>query len=223
MTARVATLSPIKTWNANLRSTLQSARETSAAPKTPTAEPSSTPTSSPSPSPNATIHALAGEWRTYRNEEIGFQFEYPALYDINYRGMECSPTFHSPGRRGLLWEGGVGLRIWFRGRGGRGIELETYLETYLQQLIDSGARISDTPEFVENSGQIVMGPNGEEKVTIEYRFGTLNRYGSTTFILKNDRFVEIIDTAGAACDYDDIGVYEYEAALRIIETFQFID
>jgi hypothetical protein len=63
--------------------------------------------------------------------------------------------------------------------------------------------------------------NGIRAVTVEYRFGGLNRYGTITLIEKDERIFAFNLTAGAFCDIPESGVREFDAFLHMIATFQF--
>jgi len=62
--------------------------------------------------------------------------------------------------------------------------------------------------------------NELEAVTIEYRFGGLNRYGTSTFLIRNNDIFVFNFTAGGFCDLSEIGLDEFTAYKHAVTTFK---
>ena len=182
------------------------------------------PAASPTPSPMSTpsleeLSALVGIWKTYANDEIGIQFEYPAVYDLAMIGPNrCFPSFSVAEEEEYLWRGSVGQRIWFRASEAAESDVEYYANQFLE-----ASELKPAQEFYRQSGQIIIGEHGEQKLTVEYRFGIMQRWGVSTFVLHDGTLIEIDYNTGGGCDFPDLGVYEYDVYIHIVESLEPLD
>lgn len=182
-------------------------------------------------SPEATldISHLSGVYKTYHNEEYGFTFEYPAVFDDGPYPGACALYEDSNGSYPALYHVYVGHRTWISVVDAEGMSLSEYLDEF----IASGQRMAEEDSDIifmvtplvfseEENGQIFTDENGNQYVTLEYRFGLTNRYGRITIFSHDGYFIEIDFTAGLFCDFPEIDIYETRASLKILESFMLL-
>lgn len=139
----------------------------------------------------------------YQNDQFGFEFLHP---------KECALTEQPEGAIGLA--GGpvhlsvvVGSRLELHVSDSGGLSLADYVSQVTGQLEARGASI--------DSVMPAAPVDGVEAVTIQYRFGGLNRYGEATFFERNGSVYDVGFTAGAfSCD-------EPQAYQLVLSTFRF--
>jgi len=154
-------------------------------------------------SPSATVDnkKFVGVWKKYHNKAHGFSFDYPAIYDeapYIFCGVKTDQDRVSLGGRSDLL---------FLDSGG--LDLQEYVS---QTLKDYGY----TPQ-TQKSGTI----DGHDSITIDYRFGGLNRFGTFTMFKRDELIFAFSFTAGAICDIPQAQIFEFDAYWHMIETFQF--
>lgn len=168
------------------------------------------------------LQEYAGRWLTYKNQEYGITFDYPAIYEIEPYVNNCSLRETQGSPDSSLLNITVGQRIWIDIKDAKGKTFEESFGEELERLM-SRDDISLTTESDAEPGEIMIGAQGEKRVTIEYRFGSLNRYGVETLIGNEDYLIEVNFTAGAWCDVPEIDLFEFQAAAKVLDTFQFVD
>jgi hypothetical protein len=136
-------------------------------------------------------------WRTYRNERYSFTFEYPAIYDEEaYRDScglkEIENGIHLGTQINLLILDSGGMT----------------LADYANNLIQSKGWSVDA-----QTNELISG--GIDALTIQYRFGGTNRFGTVTLVWYKYQIFEFGFTAGGFCDY------EPEAYDHMLESFLF--
>jgi len=137
------------------------------------------------------------------NNKYGYSFEYPKLYETNTYST-CMPTV---------------------------IDSDYYLQ-YLRfgYRSELAIAVNKLPSFDQFVDQWIIGMDIEYKdyqwindikaITVDYRFGGLNRFGTTTFIGQDDLVFIFNFTAGGSCDLDEIGLDEYTIYRHAVETFK---
>ena len=130
---------------------------------TATLQPDQTSIPAPAAAPSQTQTSTAALWKTYRNETYGFSFEYPAIYDEPAYRDSCGLKENSEGIR-------LGLRSGLRISNSGGWSLEQYANDLLTG--------RDWSVDVPKNGIV----SGLEALTVEYRFGGANRYGTFTLV-----------------------------------------
>jgi hypothetical protein len=152
---------------------------------------------------SSTSESDTSDWMTYRNEEHGFKFQYPKIYDTKEEYQSCRITerdgeFNIGGRSSLSIVNSE----------------EINLSKYVDQLINIKIEDIDAKE----SRYI----NGREAISISYRFGGVGRFGVATFLFKDKKVFTFNYTAGASiCDYKDIS--DYVVYEKMVSTFRFIE
>ena len=157
-------------------------------------------------------------WQTYRNEEYGFEFEYPSIPPecqnciINDRLL--SDRYFSLGRFLLkvedLEEASLSAQVYK-------LFPEEWEEVQVEK-IDDGQYIKET--FVESREIINLGD--KEAIKIDYRFGGTGRFGTATFVEKKGKVFSFGFTAGGFCCLWENKIYEEEIYRAIISTFSFL-
>lgn len=158
----------------------------------PAEAPSATPGAAATPQP-APAASQVGAWKTFRSERYRFEFRYPDSCGV----IERDGSFHIGGR----------------------IELavidsnESNLSEYVTSFIND--KVSTNGWTVESRSSRLVA--GKEAITVEYRFGGSNRYGTATFIRGNGRVhVWGLTAGGFSCD-------EQLVYNPILSSFRFIE
>lgn len=146
---------------------------------------------------NATV-----DWKTYRNEEYRFEFKYPKFFT---KENGCS-----------IEESENGISIGYRAElsivDSGGLVLEEYVN---QDASAEGIEI----EFKEKT---TVG--GKDAIKVSYRTIGVGRYGTDTYLLKENKVYIFSFFAGSECpatsenDYSELAVLD-----DIISTFRFIE
>jgi hypothetical protein len=140
------------------------------------------------------------EWQTYRNEEYGFEFKYPPVPDCGFCKIDQADE-----------EGFTINRTSVDVENLEGLTLSEFVDKKLESI-----------EMIESREEILV--DGEEGISVAYRFGGTNRYAKATFIEKNNEATMISFSAGGfCCPKDEDKVYELEVYDAIISTFKFIE
>jgi len=140
-------------------------------------------------------------WSIYHNSQYGFTFEYPTVYDEASYKDSCGIKENNDGIH-------LGHRIDLLFLESNGLNLTEYANDLLQNK-------GWTLESLKNATI-----NGLETVTVEYRFGGTNRFGTFTLIEHNSRIFALNFSAGSFCDIPEAKVSEPEVYSHILETFQ---
>jgi len=141
-------------------------------------------------------------WKVYQDVNGRFSFEYPAAYDAPaYRDL-CAPRAAEDGAR-------VGMRS----------EI-VFLESAGASLAEAAERLARDKEWTEESRTDAT-IDGHPALTLEYRFGGLNRYGALTLTSAGDQLLAFGFSAGAMCDIPEAGMTELKAFQRARASFRF--
>ena len=181
-----------------------------------------TPSVTPRPTRTSTPTLSATQylaWSTFQSDEYGIAFEFPLYFDLP--PYDCGPHISS-GENGAVLEIGLGYRIWISGTPFEQsqVNLSQYLEQRTQEL-EAG---TETRITAITWGYV----GGERAVTVEFRFGSLNRYGIQTFFVRDNLLYTATFTAGGTCDFlpinpENIRLSEFEAYWHMLSTWRFLD
>ena len=120
-------------------------------------------------------------WRSYRSDQLGFEFTYPPACEVNQQDDGLS----------------VGARIDLVVVYDNGVALGDYVD----QLVEDKTRSGDWR--LESKQAVVAGENNA--IRVEYRFGGVGRYGTALFLQRGGRIYIWGFTAGASiCDEPDV-------------------
>jgi hypothetical protein len=187
----------------------QSATQTEiASRKTLSALPTSTSTSTSTPIVTPTLQIIDG-WKIFRQEDLGFEFEFPAAYgEGDY--LECRIfTRDDPDEYYFRLGARIELLV--------SVTEEVNLDDYVTSYIDEESQFGDWEVF--NQEYLEIG--SQQATTIEYQFGMLGRYGTSTFILKDGRIYHFNYSAGVDCSYPGT-ISELSVYFDILESFRFL-
>lgn len=167
--------------------------------------PSLSPTFLPSLTPNPTsdYSGLVDAWSIYSNGVYGFSFEYPKLYDAESY-LQCRVRKINS-RPYILY-----INFGYRSELGILVNDMPSFSQFVDRWINGMDITSQTEQYI----------NELEAVTIEYRFGGLNRYGTSTFLIRNNDIFVFNFTAGGFCDLSEIGLDEFTAYKHAVTTFK---
>lgn len=152
------------------------------------------PSATPNPSTSVT-------WNTYRNDAYGFTFEYPAIYDETSYKDSCG-----------IKESNDGIHL------GHQIDV-LFLESNGLTLTDYASSLLQSKGWTLDSLTNVT-INDLNAVTVEYRFGGTNRYGTFTLIEDNAHVLLLNFSAGSFCNILEAQISEPAAYAHILETFR---
>jgi hypothetical protein len=157
--------------------------------------------------PTSDLSGFPDVWSTYYSDPLyPFSFEYPSLYDSEAYSR-CKITREDNANYVLYLRFGYRSELAITKNDLH--SLDAYVERWMQGMdIES-----------ENDQTI----NGLQGITIDYRFGGTNRFGSSTFISQDDLIYIFNFTAGAFCNLNEINLDEYTIYKHAIETFKPID
>jgi hypothetical protein len=141
-------------------------------------------------------------WKTYQNEMYGFSFEYPAIYEEMPYKDSCGLKESSDGIHV-----GLGSELLFLDSGG--LELAEYTNNLLQGKdwsVDS------------RESQLI---DGLEAITVQYRFGGTNRFGTFTLVKDGERIFAFSLSPSNLCGIPDSPrLSELNAYAHMLETFR---
>jgi len=159
-------------------------------------------------------------WVVFKHQDIPITFEYPAYFALRpYSEYPCAPRW-SDSQGHLVVR--VGDRLYIEGLPINSGQLN--LSLYLTQKMTEDE--ADEDIAIERSTWGFVG--NQRSVTVEYRFGALNRYGVETYVIQHETLYTIGFTAGETCElealYSGIRSFsEFDTYWRILDTLQFSD
>ena len=142
-------------------------------------------------------------WKLYQNNTFGFSMEYPRAYDEAPYSDTCG-----------LKVSNEGIHL------GHQIELlflaanNFSVEAYASKLLKDKNWTLESQRY-----QTVSGLNA---VTVDYRFGGTNRFGTFTLVESNGLIVAFQFTAGDFCEIPGSQITEADAYAYIIGSFRFL-
>lgn len=158
------------------------------------------------------------DWKIYINEKYGFEFKYPPIpLGCEYCKIQESDEGFSVNRTFLTIEDLAGLT------------LSEYAYKEFPEALEEGPKYETTnggqyleETWIESRENITVG--GKEAITINYRFGGMGRFGSTTFVKGNEKVFIFDFTAGGFCCSPEVDrIYEIEVYEAMISTFRFLE
>lgn len=180
--------------------------------------------SSKTPEPTATItptldlSRFANVWEKYQNEAYGISFDYPAVYNESpYTDYACGIRLSEPADSNEVYFY-LGERITLAIIEAKNETLTDYVDHFVEK--NEG---DDFTLISRSEGQV----GGVKAITLEYRFGAFNRYGTVTYFKRSDKLYAVDFTAGVFCEMmtqdTTSGMSEFGAYFHILESFQFIN
>jgi Tol biopolymer transport system component len=155
---------------------------------------------------------MVDKWLTYRNETYGFSFEYPAVY--------AEGPYAYCDVREIPIEDGVMITIGMRSDlyvfAAHGQTVEDYVDSTIED------RQSGDPDW-ELTNRKTTTQAGVEAISIDYRFGSLSRFGSAKIFKRGEELYVFNITFGAFCDVPEINFYEWDAYPRMVSSFKWLD
>ena len=148
------------------------------------------------------------DWKVYRNEEYGFEFQYPQIYDQeDYKSCRVSNVGES------FY---VGSRSSLDIVDSKGLDLATYVYEFIKEKEKKPYNWKIEPE--EGA---TIGENGAHKIS--YRFGGTDRYGTASFFKKDGKiFIFSFSAGNFVCDYEAGSIFEFDVYDQMLSTFKFI-
>jgi hypothetical protein len=149
------------------------------------------------------INNEPADWKTYRNEEIGIEFQYPKIYDEDEKykicRVEASKDFIS-----------VAGRIWINIIDSGGLSLEEYVN---KKIKEPGLLVED--KTVTN-----------DIISLSYRLPGSMAYGTATYRknpFRNESkiFQIVLEHSDSSCDFDGISIFD--VLNNLYSTFKFIE
>jgi hypothetical protein len=177
----------------------------------PTYTPTQTPTANLSPTMTPTFDYVkyVDSWSTYTNENFGFSFDYPTIYDVSpYSSCRVHVNTSEP----WIFYLDLGYRSELAIANNDLSSFSDYVDRWVQSI-----KNREDWSLWSRYGRVI---NSYQAATIEYNFSI--RYGTTTFFGKNHNIYIFNWTAGSGCDIPEIRLYEYDAYNHAVETFKFI-
>ncbi len=147
---------------------------------------------------------LSDLWEVYEHAgQPGFSFEYPKLYGTT-QYAHCQITI-VPDDSYLLY-----LRFGNRSE----FEIVNNPLTSFEGFVDNQAE----GKTIDNKKTLSI--NGRDAITVEYRFGGLNRFGTSTYISDNDLIYIFNLTAGDFCNLPEVRLDELSTYNHAVERFK---
>lgn len=163
----------------------------------------------PTPASTESIGEYKDKWITFVDNKSGITFEYPAVYEHPLYAW-CAPIVsHQDGQTTIHI---AAKHTWIIQSPKRKTAQEVLYE------LEEKDKIDDEFDIQSINQQEIFGSMG---YIVEYRFGGLNRYGSSSIVEIGDKLILRDFNAGPFCDVPEIDFYEQEAMLRFNETFRF--
>lgn len=139
-------------------------------------------------------------WKTYENDELGFTFEYPLIYDeVGFCEVIEQPTEH----------GGIAIQV--------GSRIQVIVEPIGDSTIDEYINyLTDDMDNVE----IISTPiAGREGFYVEYRYGGMGRLQEIYTVDVDSLRATFGLTGPWFCDFYQVSIWEPIAFEHILQTF----
>ncbi len=150
------------------------------------------------------------KYKTYRNEEYGFEFKYPAIYDEKEEFQSCGLKENINTIEPYLFVSVAG-RVWVQILDSEGLNLSEYIDKKTKQDLKIESR---------KNGMI----DGNESIEISYRISGSNAWGEMAFILKNKNFYAFsLERPNFECDSEIDNISIYSVYGTVISTFKFTE
>jgi hypothetical protein len=157
----------------------------------------------PSAAPPTETPAPLSPWQTYQSSTYGFSLEYPAIYDTSPYAETCGIGW---GNEALH----IGHQIEIQFVPSRGLNLDEYARDLLQE---KDWRVESQRE---------EGVSGLRAITVDYRFGGANRFGTLT-LLEYHGLVYIFQLmAGGSCVIPEYELTEPEVYAHVLQSFRIL-
>lgn len=144
-------------------------------------------------------------WQTYRNEEFGFEFQYPKGFA---ESKECKARM-SGGQKNVV---NVGNRIDITVGDSKGMNLQDFVAADFSR------------EFLFDTHQSEQSVGGEKAIMISYRVEGTGRLGTVTFVKRGDKIYRFDYLAGVDCPAAYAGdTSELDVLSQILATFRFVE
>jgi hypothetical protein len=152
--------------------------------------------------PPATQDAL-NPWTIYQNNTFGFLLEYPMAYGMAPNAETCGLEASNEAVR-------IGHQIEIRFLSSNGLSLEEYANDLLQE----------KDWRVESTRHETVG--GRQAITVDYRFGGTDRFGTITLVEYNGLVYAFQFTAGDFCTIPGYEITEPEAYAHVLQSFRIL-
>jgi len=157
----------------------------------------------PPPAPQQEVLNIS-TWQTYRNEEFGFEFQYPKEFA---ESQECKARM-SEVQTNVV---NIGNRINITIGDSKGMSLEDFVSADFSR------------EFLFDINQSEQSVGGEKAITISYRVEGTGRLGTVTFIKRGAKIYQFDYLAGGDCAAAHIAdISELDVLSQILSTFRFV-
>jgi hypothetical protein len=149
------------------------------------------------------------KWSVYTDPQLGFSFEYPAIFDVEpYRSCLPSTDVREPDRLAVT------TRIFVKFASAEGTSASEYIDSWLGQ-DESVTGLTKRDAYI----------NRVRVLVVHYQFGLLGRYGEHN-IFDNGAFLFDVGyfAGGDACAVPELGLGDsYDIYTHVVATFRLDD
>lgn len=157
------------------------------------------------------LAAYIGQWKTYADQEHGFSFEYPAVYESPDFAF-CAARANEAPPEGSQFALSLGSRTNLTLREAADQDLQAVVKAFQDDPAHQGYQY-DAP--------IERTVGGSPALVLPYRSGGTNRYAEAVFFISEGTLYQIDTGTPSACDVAAIDLQELEAYGHMLDTFLF--
>jgi hypothetical protein len=143
------------------------------------------------------------DWKTYRNDELGIEFQYPKIYDEDEKYKLCRVSVSNESIS-------IADRIWINIFDSQGLSLKDYVDKQIKNF----------------NLQVKEETLTENKIGLSYRLPGSMAYGTTVYKKnslrdENKIYQVVLERPNDLCDFDNISVFD--VLDHLLSTFRFLE